>query len=259
MADERDHLTQAARQLLAIEELLGGPFLPARRRPLPEPVGTDEPAPARAASAADAAAARSQKADALRRIDQQEVSPCTRCALAAGRHNTVFGEGDPDAELMFIGEAPGHDEDMSGRPFVGRAGELLTRMIQAMGLTRDDVFIGNILKCRPPGNRAPQPDEVDACWDYLVRQIQIIQPTVIVALGNPAAHALLDTRVGITKLRGQWQLLPPIGEGLAGLRVMPTFHPAYVLRQYTRDNRQKVWSDLQKVMEILRLAPPAPA
>lgn len=158
---------------------------------------------------------------------------------------------------MFIGEGPGHDEDMTGRPFVGRAGELLTRMITAMGLTRSDVFIGNVIKCRAPNNRAPTPDEVEACWGYLVRQIQIIQPKVIVTLGNPASHALLDTRVGITRLRGTWQTLPILGEGVGGTPVMPTFHPAFLLRQYTIDNRQKVWADLQQVMQRLGLQLPA--
>jgi DNA polymerase len=198
-----------------------------------------------------------EKAAALAEMDETEVKGCTKCALCKGRTNTVFGEVNADADLVFVGEGPGADEDASGRPFVGRAGELLTKMIIAMGLSRDDVFICNMVKCRPPGNRAPAPEEVQACWDYLIRQLQTIQPKVIVTLGNPATQNLLQTRTGITKLRGQFQQLPDIGAGLAGIAVMPTFHPAYVLRQYTPDNRRKVWSDLQQVMGALGMAAPA--
>ncbi len=192
-----------------------------------------------------------RKATELDAIDAGEVRNCTKCGLCKGRNKTVFGEGNPDADLVFIGEGPGAEEDKQGRPFVGRAGELLAKMIAAMGLTRQDVFIGNIVKCRPPGNRAPMADEVEACWDYLIRQLRIIQPKVIVTLGNPATHTLLNTTVGITRLRGQWQSLPMLDADLVGIKVMPTFHPAFVLRQYTRDNRQKVWSDLQEVMREL--------
>jgi DNA polymerase len=190
-------------------------------------------------------------------MDVSEVRGCVKCALSQGRTQTVFGEGNPDADLVFVGEGPGAEEDRTGRPFVGRAGELLTKMIHAMGLTRDDVFICNMVKCRPPGNRAPAPEEVQACWSYLVRQLQIIRPKVIVTLGNPATKGLLNTAEGITRLRGTWQRLPEIGPGLGGVPVMPTFHPAYVLRQYTPENRGKVWSDLQAAMEALGLSPPA--
>lgn len=258
MADEIERLSKAARQLVAIEELFGGDFIPAERCPLPQvQMGLFAAAEPSAPGADAGAPTAEQKAAALKAIDDGEVSSCTRCPLHRGRHRTVFGEGNPDADLMFIGEGPGHDEDMTGRPFVGRAGELLTRMITAMGLTRSDVFIGNVIKCRAPNNRAPTPDEVEACWGYLVRQIQIIQPKVIVTLGNPASHALLDTRVGITRLRGTWQTLPILGEGVGGTPVMPTFHPAFLLRQYTIDNRQKVWADLQQVMQRLGLQLPA--
>jgi len=254
MDEPFDQLTKAARQLIAIEELFGGQYIPVERCPLPE----GEPGLFAAADPATGAAAMTaeQKAAALKDLDDNEVSSCTRCPLHRGRHKTVFGEGRPDADLRFVGEGPGHEEDMTGRPFVGRAGELLDKMIVAMGLSRQEVFIGNVVKCRPPSNRAPTPDEVEACWDYLVRQIEIIQPKVLVTLGNPATHALLDTRVGITLLRGTWQTLPILGEGVGGIPVMPTFHPAFLLRQYTRDNRQKVWSDLQKVMERLGLELP---
>jgi len=249
-----DQLTAAARQLVAIEDLLGAPFMPARPDSLPlvEP----QAAPATGHALPGASMTREQKADTLAEMDSREVKHCTRCALCKGRTHTVFGEGDPDADIVFVGEGPGADEDATGRPFVGRAGELLTRMIAAMGLSRQQVFIANIVKCRPPGNRAPAPDEVAACWDYLVRQLQIIAPKVIVTMGNPSTQTLLDTRVGITRMRGTFRELPEIGEGLAGIAVMPTFHPAYILRQYTPDNRSKVWSDLQQVMAVVHL--PAP-
>lgn len=243
MTDECDNLARSARQLIETDRLLGGDFMPAQRNPLPPP--PEKPS----AGAVDI----QQKADALSAMGDGEIRVCTKCPLCKGRTNAVPGEGNCDAELVFVGEGPGADEDRTGRPFVGRAGELLTKMIGAMGLRRQDVFIANMVKCRPPGNRAPAPDEVAACWDYLVRQLQIIQPSVIVTLGNPATQNLLNTRVGITKLRGTWQTLPAIGNGLGGIDVMPTFHPAYVLRQYTPDVRRKVWSDLQQVMDRLEI------
>lgn len=187
---------------------------------------------------------------ALQQLDVDYVRGCVRCGLAAGRTQTVFGEGDPDAKIMFIGEGPGENEDLTGRPFVGRAGELLDRMIAGMGLKREQVFIANIVKCRPPGNRAPAPDEVAACTPYLERQIETIRPSVIVTLGAPAAKYILrNDKIAITRLRGQWQ-------AYRGIRVMPTFHPAYILRSYTREVRGQVWSDLQAVMAEVGL--PAP-
>ena len=224
--------------------MLGGQFIPATPGG-----GSAEPA----AAPAPPSMGLQEKAEALKAIDVAEVRPCVNCRLHQGRAYTVFGEGDPDADLVFVGEGPGAEEDRTGRPFVGRAGELLTKMIEAMGLGRRDVYICNLVKCRPPQNRAPGPDEIEACWGYLIRQLQIIAPKVIVSLGNPATQHLLDTRVGITKMRGRWQKLPLIGEHLAGIDVMPTFHPAYLLRQYTGDNRSKVWDDLQKVMAALGL------
>ena len=151
---------------------------------------------------------------------------------------------------MFIGEGPGQNEDEQGVPFVGRAGELLTKMIVAMGLSRQEVYIGNVVKCRPPNNRTPTPDEVAACSGYLQRQIAVIRPTVIVTLGAPATKLMLNTKEGITSIRGTWRQYasPDLSEPIG---VMPTFHPAYLLRSYTPDNRGKVWSDLQKVMAKL--------
>jgi len=236
--DDLQTLIDATKQVIDTERQLAGDVLPSGRPPLPElttaAVGPGE------AEALDP----DQKVALL--IDlAAEVAACKRCPLcSAGRTQTVFGDGSPDADLMFIGEGPGAEEDAQGIPFVGRSGQLLTKMIEAMGLSREQVYIANVVKCRPPGNRAPSPEEADACWGYLQRQIEIIQPKVIVVLGNAATKALLDTRIGITKLRGQWQ-------ELWGIPVMPTFHPAYLLRQYTVDNRKRVWSDLQAAMARL--------
>jgi DNA polymerase len=250
VTDSADRLLLAARQIIETEGLLGGQFMPARRSPLPEiQAGPSVSTPP------GLEMTKEQKAAALGHIDLNEVQKCRNCSLAGYRTHTVFGEGDPDAELVFVGEAPGAEEDATGRPFVGRAGELLTKMINAMGLKRQDVYICNMLKCRPPSNRTPSPEEVNCCWHFLARQLEIIRPKVIVALGNPATKGLLDTKVGITQIRGQWQKLPNIGRGLEGIDVMPTFHPAYLLRQYSQENRGKVWSDLQAVMKKLDLGP----
>jgi len=251
MDDPRESLAKAARQLLETEQLFGAGFLPARAKA----AGDLSPPPD--AQGGSPRMSVEQKAAALARMEAEEVKGCTACQLCQSRTNAVFGEGDPDADLVFVGEGPGQEEDRTGRPFVGRAGELLTKMIAAMGLTRQQVFICNLVKCRPPGNRAPAPEEIQACWDYLVRQLQIIQPKVIVTLGNPATQNLLNTRVGITRMRGQWQRLGPLTSGLEGVAVMPTFHPAYLLRNYSLDTRSKVWSDLQQVMAALGLKPPS--
>jgi DNA polymerase len=254
MSDDRERLISAARQLLAVEELLGGEYLPVGGPALPE---IEPPAPPAAAAPGDGMTRR-QKTDALAAMDREEVSVCTKCRLSATRTNTVFGEGEPDADLVFVGEGPGADEDAQGRPFVGKAGKLLDRMIAAMGLSRDGVFICNMVKCRPPENRDPARDEVESCWPYLVRQLEIIRPRALITMGNPATKGLLNTTTGITRMRGRWAELPDIGEGLAGTPVMPTFHPSYVARYYTPDIRRAVWSDLQQVMDFLGLARPDP-
>jgi uracil-DNA glycosylase len=175
------------------------------------------------------------------------ISGCLACPLGSGRIRFVFGEGNPKASMMFIGEGPGRDEDIQGRPFVGKAGELLDKMINAIGFQRVDVFIANIVKCRPPDNRTPTPQESQRCLPYLKRQIELIQPCVIVTLGATPLRELLGVQTGITRIRGQWQRL----EMLGGIPVMPTFHPAYVLRQYTQDVRRAVWSDLQAARKWL--------
>jgi DNA polymerase len=177
------------------------------------------------------------------------LGDCQRCKLAGHRTNIVFGIGNPHAQLMFVGEGPGYDEDVQGEPFVGRAGQLLTEIItKGMGLRRTDVYIANVIKCRPPGNRNPEPDEVAACEPFLRRQIEVIGPAVIVALGTFAAQALLRTRVPISRLRGQWH-------DYHGVRLMPTFHPAYLLR--SPHEKRIVWQDIKAVMQALGLRPEA--
>ena len=170
------------------------------------------------------------------------LGDCQRCALSQTRKQIVFGEGSPNAELMFVGEAPGAEEDKTGRPFVGRAGQLLEKMIGAMGWSRDEVYIANVLKCRPPNNRDPKPEEVASCKSFLASQIESVSPSVIVTLGRPAAQLLLNTEAPISALRGRFQKC-------MGKTVMPTFHPAYLLRSPER--KREAWSDLQEVMKAL--------
>ena len=195
---------------------------------------------------------REEKQQLLTAMDDHEVKDCRRCGLCEHRTHTVFGEGDPNARLMFIGEGPGEHEDLQGRPFVGRAGELLDKMIVAMGLTRAGVYIANVVKCRPPNNRTPSPVEISVCWDYLLRQIRIIHPQIIVTLGAPATQTLLQTISGIGMLRGQWHWFQGLIPQGPAIPVMPTYHPAYLLRAYTPENRRKVWEDLQKAMTVLK-------
>ena len=194
--------------------------------------------------------ARESKIDMLASV-QARVAPCIKCPhLASSRTQTVFGVGNPDAEIMFIGEAPGADEDAQGEPFVGRAGQLLTRIIKAMGFARDDVYIANILKCRPNipagsfGNRAPTPLEMQTCRPYLIEQIDIIQPKLIVALGAAAVEGLLGTRGTMRELRGRWH-------SFNGTPLMITYHPAYLLRNQSPSEKRKVWEDMLQVLERL--------
>ena len=216
---------------------------PELAAPMPKPVSFDVlvPLPAQVIAPADRAAA----LEAVR----ADIGDCTRCPLAyAGRHQIVFGDGDANAKLMFVGEGPGADEDASGLPFVGKAGQLLNNMIGAMGLKREEVYIANIVKCRPPGNRAPEPVEANTCTQFLIRQIDIVRPQVIVALGATAATYLLGVRQSLGSLRGQWH-------SSRGAKVAVTYHPAFLLR----DPRQKgeAWKDLQMVMAELGLKPVA--
>jgi uracil-DNA glycosylase len=188
---------------------------------------------------------RGSAAEALAAL-RDEIGDCTRCKLhGLGRRQVVFGVGNPQAELMFVGEAPGHDEDLQGIPFVGRAGQLLTRIIEAIDLKRDDVYIANVIKCRPPENRNPEPDEVATCQPFLFRQIQAIGPRVIVALGSFAAKTLLSTEAPISRLRGRVY-------DLEGAKLVCTFHPAYLLR--SPDRKRDAWEDMKKVRELLNNA-----
>lgn len=177
---------------------------------------------------------------------RRALGDCTRCKLAGGRTRIVFGVGNPAAELAFVGEGPGADEDREGEPFVGKAGQLLTRMIEAMGYRREQVYIANVVKCRPPGNRNPEPDEIAACEPFLRAQLEAIRPRVIVALGKFAAQTLLRDTTPISRLRGRWA-------EYQGVRLMPTFHPAYLLR--SPEEKKKAWEDLQLVMKELGRTP----
>lgn len=185
----------------------------------------------------------------------EQTRQCRKCDLGSLRTNAVPGEGNPAALIMFVGEGPGADEDAQGRPFVGRAGQLLDKIITACGLKREDVYIGNILKCRPPNNRDPRPEEVIACLPYLQRQIELISPEIIVALGAHAAKTLLNTTKPIGQLRGIFHEYQP-GLGKKSIKLMATFHPAYLLRNYSAENRRKVWEDMKKVLSDLGLPVP---
>ena len=191
------------------------------------------------------------ESDSLEQV-AAEVNVCRKCEIGITRTNAVPGEGHPKARLVFVGEAPGADEDAQGRPFVGRAGQLLTRMVESMGLKREEVYIGNTLKCRPPGNRDPKTEEIENCNPFLRRQLALLEPEVIVALGRPAAQTLLETTRPIGQLRGQFHEYY-YSDSKPPAKVMPTYHPAYLLRNYTKEARGKVWDDLQKVMKELGL------
>jgi uracil-DNA glycosylase family 4 len=174
---------------------------------------------------------------------REDLGDCQRCGLATSRTNLVFGVGNPDAQLVLVGEAPGREEDIKGEPFVGEAGRLLDRILLAMGMQRENVYICNVLKCRPPNNRDPLPEEVATCEPFLIRQIAAIQPQVIVALGRFAVQSLLKTRVPISRLRGEWQRYQ-------GIPLMPTYHPAYLLRN--PEGKRDVWEDMKEVLRLLR-------
>ncbi len=218
--------------------------------PEPSPATAPEPVAAVAAGAPmelsmfdQVAAPSAATAEEGLRLIREELGDCTRCRLHGGRTTLVYGVGNPDAALMFVGEAPGRDEDLQGIPFVGRAGQLLTRIIEAIDLRRDDVYIANVIKCRPPDNRNPQPDEVRTCEPFLFAQIDAIRPRVIVAMGSFAARTLLRTEDAISRLRGR------VFE-FRGARLIPTFHPAFLLR--SPDRKRDVWEDMKTVRSILR-------
>jgi uracil-DNA glycosylase len=175
----------------------------------------------------------------------ERINNCRNCGLAATRNCAVPGEGGSALRILFVGEGPGAEEDRTGRPFVGRSGQLLDKILAAVSLTRKDIFITNIVKCRPPGNRDPLSEEVIACWPYLDEQIKILRPRVIVTLGAPAAKTLLDTATGIGRLRGRFH-------DYHGIPLLPTYHPAYLLRSYTLENRKKVWEDMKMLREFIK-------
>ena len=229
----------ALAQQIESDRLLG-----VREVPFVLRAATGRAAPSMASSDADGA---------MGRLDTEQVKGCRKCALCEGRTNTVFGTGSATARLAFVGEAPGFHEDKQGVPFVGKAGDLLTKMIVAMGLGRDDVYICNVLKCRPPNNRDPGPEEIAACSGYLFEQLSIIQPEVIVALGAPAARTLLKTSTSIGRLRGKFHDFYVSGSSAMGeaTPLMPTYHPAYLLR--SPGEKGKAWADLQMVMKRLGL------
>ncbi len=256
----RDRGSAANSQAAAATSARSSPAIPASQEETPLPRKIEAPrAAARAAAAAAPAkktalppvvkeaslfsAAEKVENDSLEKI-REDIGDCTRCKLCEKRNKIVFGDGNARAELMFVGEGPGHDEDVQGLPFVGRAGKLLTQMIEAMGLERKDVYIGNVIKCRPPENRTPEKDEVATCSPFLLRQIEVIQPKVIVCLGAVAAQTLLETNRGISHFRGEWL-------EFRGARLMATYHPAYLLRNPSA--KSEVWKDLQKVMAVLGL------
>lgn len=229
-----DRVARLSRELeshVKRQRLLGTEFIPVPEMKTPDDF---EPPPVQLA--------RKELLDELMR----EARECRRCALARTRTNLVFGAGSPEAELMFIGEAPGYHEDMQGIPFVGRAGQLLTRIIQAIGLRREDVYIANILKCRPPQNRNPSAEETINCYPFLARQIEIIGPKVIVALGGVAGKKLLKTDLPTGRLRGQFR-------DFRGTRLIVTYHPAYLLRNPA--DKSKTWEDMKKVRNYLGLRP----
>jgi len=249
MASREDSARQALIQYLRTDRLLGLEEIPLR---LPERSAPTAEAGTRTPNPTDAA----EKGERLGALDEGQVKSCTRCGLHETRNNTVFGQGSPAARLVFVGEAPGFEEDRQGVAFVGKAGQLLTRMIVPMGLSREEVFICNVLKCRPPNNRDPSADEIARCSPYLYEQLSIIEPEVIIALGAPAAKTLLQTKQSIGRLRGRFHDFYLSGiEGVGeAIPLMPTYHPAYLLR--SPGEKGKTWADLQAVMKRMGLPLP---
>ncbi|MDD4891067.1 MAG: uracil-DNA glycosylase [Phycisphaerae bacterium] len=250
-----DPIRKQLHQRLELEQMLGARSLPRPRRlrePAAAPAAPVAPVAAAASPAPAPAPGRAGEDPIVAALTtlEAEVKRCTKCRLCKGRSNVVFGEGHPHAPLVFVGEAPGADEDRLGRPFVGRAGQLLNDIItKGMGVRREDVYIANVCKCRPPENRQPAPDEMADCLPYLLGQLEQIHPRVVVALGATAAQGLLNTTEGVGRLRGQVHPLK-----LAGLDdiipVVVTYHPAYLLRNYNPEARGKVWEDIQVAMKL---------
>lgn len=243
MSDELQDIAVELRRHLAWQESDGTRIILADRALRQAQGERAPPAPGRAEARAPAAPpppAPGEVAGATLDEVRRELGDCRRCKLCGGRTQIVFGAGNPRAELVFVGEGPGEQEDRQGLPFVGAAGQLLTKMIEAMKFTRDTVYICNVVKCRPPNNRNPEPDEIQACEPFLKAQLRVIKPKVIVTLGKFAAQTLLREATSITRLRGQWR-------EYQGVPLMPTFHPAYLLR--TPGDKKLAWLDLQEVMK----------
>ena len=259
MSTNRNKIIYSTRQQLECDKLLGGKWLPkGPHKDWDELIDADNQNSEESLPPLNFMTPQAEeimnKSQKLKKI-AKEVATCTKCELSQTRTNVVPGEGNPNARLVFVGEAPGQSEDEQGRPFVGRAGQLLENIINAMGLKREDVYICNILKCRPPGNRDPLMDEVVACTPFLYEQLNALKPEIIVALGTHAAHNLLETKTPIGKLRGATHVYHP--EGLKEpIKLVATYHPAYLLRNYTKDARQKVWVDMQLVLKELNLPIP---
>jgi len=249
----RDRATQEVADVAPVATPTNAPSLSTAMRPAPAMSRPAPPAvaPPKAPIIPPVAApslfevAERVEGDTLEKI-RQDLGECTRCRLHKARTHIVFGVGNAKAQLVFVGEGPGHDEDVQGEPFVGRAGKLLTQMIEAMGLRREDVYICNVVKCRPPENRLPEKDEIATCSPFLIRQLAAIQPKVICCLGACAAQTLLATNQGISRFRGEWF-------DFRGAKLIATYHPAYLLRN--PNAKGEVWKDLQKVMAVLGLQP----
>ena len=235
-------LVRALRERVQLDGDLGRPLTYLTGRGASPRPATVQAVPDKSAAGPGGGAAPDAKRFSLERV-RELLGDCQRCKLAPLRQRLVFGEGSPAADLVFVGEAPGGDEDLQGKPFVGRAGQLLTKIIIAMGLERRDVYICNILKCRPPGNRNPLPEEIVSCEPFLISQLEAIKPRAICALGSFAARTLLKSETPITLLRGHFH-------DYQGIPLMPTYHPAYLLRN--PGAKKQVWEDVQKIMELLR-------
>lgn len=246
-ATDAPGIAAAVRLHAKTASLLGVDFLPVGLVAGGTAAGVGQPvgvATTAATVARTATTGAGEKAEALEALRARHDAQCPHCTKATAHTRTVFGDGSADARVMFVGEAPGAEEDRQGIPFVGRAGQKLNEMISAMGLRREDVYIANVLKARPPDNATPTPEEASRCGPYLLEQIRIINPEVIVTLGKPASNFLLESSATMSSMRGHWH-------EWQGIPLMPTFHPAYLLRSYTPENRRKVWSDLQQVMARL--------
>ncbi len=244
MISKKGHITRELRKIMEFYQELGFKYLPVRRVDM-EGVLTETLAVMEQHSVdlcKNVGINALNKEEALKNLIY-EIGDCQRCKLSKGRKNIVFGEGDPDARLMFIGEGPGRDEDIQARPFVGEAGKVLTSLIEKMGLKREVVYIANIVKCRPPFNRNPDEDEITACRPFLEKQIEIISPGIIISLGKVSAQSLLGTKTLISKLRGRFY-------NYQDIPVMPTFHPAYLLRN--PKDKWLTWGDAQKALEKLK-------